>query len=739
MAEYNTELIPEEGAEGVGVAVAKMLEEVLKYREEIKFAERCNRFYQLRRNKHWKSNNPALKLVSANLLGSHHQKTVNMLTDNNPTFNAVQAGELEDDGQEALSLLVKTTDSWYNETEQQHHYEESVHIGELYGTVGEFMSFNDEINFPEGEIETETLDPLYYSLYPAKCRKVKKAEGFIRWYPMSVREARRKWPDQAANIMGDLSLLSKIGDERQEEQSKISSLKQIVLNSLTRWISGNKPSGTEDDSEELFVIEAWVKDYSKKDDGSPVYPGNIRRIRVCNAGEVVLDDDYNPSINHETLEDDILQKQYLYSRLPISHTHSVTDPGSPFGLADFEQLEQLNIEVNKSLSQFTMFKDRVARPKLLNPRDSGVTNDELDNKGGIVNPTNHLVAQAIRFIESPKLPTDVMAAANLYKDFFNEVAGSFADVTQGQKQGSEVIAAKAIAMLLEEASRMARGKIRNYSKMLRERGRMFLSLAQSFYDTPRYITYQKQGKDETKPVSREDLQIPGKINVVSGSTMPVSNIQRREEALALFNKGVIDQEELLKKLDWDNYSDVIERMQKGPIGEYIEKLGMIGVPPEILQMFQKIAELDEKELEKMLKAGELPQFMGLVQELLQGQPEPAPDPAMAKVQGELQLKAQQNQIDAQKVQTDTAKAQAEIQLIEEKMETERVERELKIQEGAIKVEGLKLDNENMKIQKALAVAKIKQIQKGGNPEGGRNDKGGYDEKGMKSNNKKVEA
>ena len=733
-APISTEILPPEGSEGVGIGIIDMLSEILKYREEIKFAERCNRYYQLRRNKHWKNANSSIKLLSANLLGSHHQKTVNMLTDNNPTFNAVQAGELGEDGQELLSLLVKVTDSWYNETEQQHHFEESVHTGELYGTVGEYMSFNPDINFPDGEVETETLDPLYYSLYPPKVRTVEKAEAFLRWYPMTVRKARREWPKEAGNITGDLSLLSEIGDERKEEMSKASSIKQIVLNALTRWISGDKPSG--DESEELFIIEGWVKDYSEKD-GKPAYPGNIRRVRVCNAGNIVLDDEYNPSINPE-LKDDILQKQYLYSRLPVSHTHSVTDPNGPLGFADYEQLEQLNIEVNKSLSQFTMFKDKVARPKLINPRDSGVTNEEMDNRTGIINPTNHLVAQAIKFVAPPQIPTDIMAAAGLYKDFFNEVAGSFNDVMQGQKQGSEVIAAKAIAMLLEEASRMVRGKTRNYSKMLRERGRMFHSLAQSFYKRPRYITFQKNGVDETQEITRELLQFDGKINVVSGSTMPVSTIQRREEAISLAKMNMIDQTELLKKLDWDNYADVIERMQKGPIGEYLDKLAMLGVPEELLQLFQQMSGMEEKEIEKALKDGTMAPFMEILEILSSEKPEQPPDPEMVKVQVEQQDKEQKNQIEAQKVQILAEKTQADINLVNEKIETERVERDLKIQEGAIKVEGLKLDNENMKVTKALAIAKIQEIKQGGKADiKARDDKGGYDERGMKSNNKET--
>lgn len=756
------ELVPPKGSEGVGIAVIDMLDQILQYREELKIAEKFNRYYKLRRNKHWKNKNKKISLVSANLLGAHHSKTVNMLTDNNPTFNAIQAGEMDQDGEEKLSLLVKTTDSWWTETEQQHAFEESVSTGELYGMVGEFMSFDQDINFPEGDVDTETLDPLYFSCFPPKCRKVEKSEAMLRWYPMTVREARRKWPKAAADLQGDETLLSEIGDERHDENSKSTSQKRTVLSSLTRWLSGSSQSSGDTEAEELFVVEAWVKDYTQDEHGEPLYPGNIRCIKVANAGEVVLDDAYNPSLNTE-LGIDINIKNYLFARFPFSMTQSVTDTTSPFGFADFEQLEQLNVEMNKTMSQFTLFKNKAFRLKLVNPKDSGVTNEELDDLPGVVNPTNHLVAQSLRYIDPPKLSTDIPMALSLYKDMFHEIAGSFQDATQGQKAGSEVIAAKAIAMLLEEAARMARGKIRNYSKMLRERGRMFLALAQSWYDTDRYITFQKQGKDVTQVVNREVLQIPGKINVVNGSTMPVSLIQRREEAISLFKMGVIDQEELLKSFDWDNRKDVVARMQQGPLGQFLEKMGMIGVPKQILEAFKKLGQWDEKEIERGLKEGKVQPFMQMIQAIMQqGQQQPEkPDPEMIK----LQIEGRKAQADITEKQAKAQAIMADIELTKQKIETEIVERQ-------VKQFGMKLDQENIRIEKAKAVANIQNMQqtskltkvktasdiaeRAHNEREGvatrehqqsedaqnrqerklqmRDDKGGYDERGMKSNN-----
>lgn len=755
----DTELIPPAGSDGVGVAVTEMMNQILDYREDMKFAERCVRFYKYRKAEHWNTKNKDLNLLSVNLLGSHHQKTVNMLTDNNPTFNAVPGGDLGDSAQEQLSLLENVTDSWWIDTEQQNVFEESVHVGELYGTVGEHVYFDVSVNFPYGEVVTETLDPLYVSLYPPKCRKIEKAEAVLRWYPMSVREAKRRWPEVADQLKGDLSLIEEIGDDRHDETTEGRKSWTVLISSITKWVSQSEKRPQEHDADELFIIECWVKDYSQAG-GKPVYPGNIRRVRVTNGGKVVLDDDYNPTLNPE-LPPDVHQSTYLYSRFPFSYIQPVIDPASPFGISDFEQLEKLNVEFNKTMTQFTLFKDKTSRPKLLNPKDSGVTNDELNNMVGIARPTNYMVGQAIRYIDPPQMSADIISGLNLYKDLFNEVAGSFNDVMQGRKQGSEVIAAKAIAMLLEEASRMARGKIRNYSKMLRERGRMFVALAQNWYDTPRFVKFQNGGEEQVRPVTRNELQISGKINIVSGSTMPVSNIQRREEVLSLLQAGVVDQEYVLEKFNVDNYKDIIKRMQQGPLGQYLQKLSMIGIPQPLLQLFQQIGQMDEKQIQQALETGQIPQFGQLLQQLAgQTQPEqPNPEAVKNQIEGrKVQIQEQKTQtdamlnqariqIDSQKAQAEIAKVQAEIELIKQRIETEIVERQ-------VKAAGVELDRENIRIQKAQAVAgiqaqenvhKVDKIKTAASlmrqKEGSevqrqemRQDKGGYDERGMKSNN-----
>ncbi len=678
------ELLPPADHPEVGLRVAELLTECLDSREDLGKPKEWTRFYELRKNKHWKAKSGTkLNLVSANLLGSHHQKTVNMLTDNNPTFNSIQTGELAEDSEEGVEILSKTGAHWWGETEQQHRLETSVSTGETYGTVGEKASFNPDIDKPNGEVEIETIDPFYICMYPPRCKEIEKAEGLFHIWPMTTREARRRWEEKADDIQGDLELLSELGDERENAPSEQNGITTTLLNSVVRFLSGSK-SAARDDSDETIVIEGWVKDHSVDGNGDPLYIGNIRRVMCCSGGNVVLSDDNNPSINPDLEEEDKI-KSYLFNRFPFSWTQSVTDPDSPFGMADYEQLAALNLEINKTLSQFTRYKDKATRLKLINPKNSGVTNQELDNIEGIIRPTNHVVAQAIRYMDGPKVPADIVTALSVYKDLFHEVSGTFSDVNQGRNGGSDVIAYKAIAALLEEATRMLKGKIRNYSKMIRERGRMYISLAQNFYHTDRYISFKKDGKDQVKAVSGELLRsIPGKITVVSGSTMPVSQIQKREEALALYDKRVIDQEELLKCMDWPERMDVIKRMQAGPLGEFLSKLGMIGVPKEMLQYFHKLGQTETKELEKLVKAGEVVTFQKMIQEMMSGGQQQQPNPEMIAQQ----IEGAKAQADIQLTNAKIREVEVKIALEQEKIATERLEQQ-------IKIKGVGFDEEKM--------------------------------------------
>lgn len=726
------ELLPPEGDPNVGYAAFSILAEIIEDKESHGLIDKWNRAAELTRNKHWKQKSGQPGLVTANLLFAHRQRTVNMLTDNNPTFNVSRLGGEADEG--FSDKVLKLAEFWWGDQEQQSVFEKSVGNGEESGACVEKAIFNPDLEMG-GEVEILNVPLFNFGVYPVETTDIRKTDAIVHYYPMSVREAMRKWPDKADKIRGDADVLKEIGDLRREiagagfkkggynttynEGTSSFAMKfpfQFAANTMRKIL--NMVGGTEQ-GDKLLMLEIWVKDYTKVPDGEPFeqddvvvqaykskYSGNIRMVQTCNAGQVVLSDRNNPSINPNIPEEKSINS-YLYDKFPFSIAQSITDTVSIFGMSDYEQLEQLNIEVDKTMSQLTTFKDKSSRLKVINPKDSGVPNDHFTNMPGILNPVNAMVGQGIRYMENPPIPAELVNVLDIYQNLFFIIAGSF-DFEQAKEGGKDVIAYKAIAALIERASTFLKGKIRNYSKLIRERGRMYISLAQNWYTEERWITYDDGGETETMPIVGTDLLFPAKISVVSGSTMPRAKVQEREEAIALSQMGKIDDEELFKRLDWPDRKNLIKRMRQGPIGMFLEKLGEIGMPPALIQIMQGISQMDDKALDREMKEGSIPDMRQVLIGVLSGQQPPNPK---------------------------LEKAQAEVALINAKIQTEQVNQ-------MVALSGVQLDTESIKQNWVKIAAMIKdqdhkQFIDGVNEGYRYNEGSGGDIKGIKSDNKRL--
>lgn len=726
-------IIPPEGDKKVGPAIFQLLHKVVKDKQDIGLHGRIQRNHQLKMGEHWKQTGTGVPLVVVNLLWNHIQKNQNLLCDNNPVFNVAKVGEIPLDQEDSIDLIQRTAEHWWNEQEQQAVFEDTVNFGEEYGATIEYTRFNKDLEFAMGEVETLNVDPLFFGFYPPELknpRELQKCDALFFFYPMSIREIKRTWPETSGKVKADEDLIQELGDERRavghqaDSESKFFGALITIASEIKQML--NFKFGTDGKEDEALVVECWCKDYTEdeveQEDGAteqqfqPKYPGYIRRIITCNGGKVVLSDDPNPSINPTLIKErpEDARNCYLYDKYPFYMRNSCRDTSNAWGFADIEQLEKLNVEVNKCFSQLTLIKDRKARSKIVNPMDSGVDNDEFTNTAGIIRPSNSMVAAGIRYLTFDGDLADFVQSIELYKDIFYTIAGTF-ELDQAATPGKNVIAYKAIAALIEQASTMRKGKIRSYSAMIRERGRAYISLAQNWYTEDRWITYKKDGSSESQKITREDLLYPVKLTVVTGSTLPVSKVQKREEAIVLFDKGVIDQEALLEDLDWTNRKSILERMKAGPFGVLSNRLLDLQMPDPLAQYITELGMMDDKDFQRAAEKGELPPFPQVLEQVVTGEQPPNPEQDMK--QQESRAKALESSKKAEKID-------AEIALINEKIKTERVEQ-------YVKMEGVNLDNEEIKIRRLEAINKIatdkaKELNKPG--------KAGYNEKGMKSNN-----
>lgn len=721
--ETSNELIPPEGDKDVGYKVFTVLSEIVEHKEQAGLNDKWNRAAELTRNKHWKQKSGKPGLVTANLLFSHRQRTVNMLTDNNPTFNVSPIGSSANE--DFAEKLLRLSEYWWLEQEQQSIFEMSVGSSEEMGSCVEKVFFNPDCEI-NGEVETINIPLFNIGFYPTSTLNPKKAEAILHYYSMSLREARRRWPEVADKISSDDDILKQIGDNRQEiaggDKEKNGSYLSTFLSTVKNIMSSS--SGSAEGSDEVLIVECWVKDYTQipigdpQDDSDgqikqmygPKYKGNIRCIQACNGGQLVLSDRDNPSINPNISDEEAINC-YLYDKFPFPMAQSITDSVSIFGMSDYEQLEQLNIEVDKTISQLTLMKDKASRLKIINPKDSGVPNSHFTNKPGTINPSNAMVGAGIRYMENPKIPGELVQALEIYKDLFYTVSGSF-DMEQAGGQGKNVIAYKAIAALIERSSTMLKGKIRNYSKLIRERGRMYISCAQNWYTEQRWISFEKDGESQEMAITGKDILFPARISVVSGSTMPRARVQEREEAIELFRMGAIDQEELFKRLDWPDRKNLLDRIKLGPVGAVIQRMSDMGLPPQVVQIIDQVATLDDKQFEKAMTSGQVPNIMQLLTQM-QGQPKPdyesaQKDADINKIKSEILLNAAR----AKTEQIKQVVAMAGVQFDQESL-----------RQNWAKIEAM-VDDKDMQHLIGSIDAGVKVAQASGQ----------YDEKGIKSNN-----
>jgi len=202
---------------------------------------------------------------------------------------------------------------------------------------------------------------------------------------------------------------------------------------------------------------------------------------------------------------------------------------------------------------------------------------------------------------------------------------------------------------------------------------MYISHVQNWYTEDRWIEYEEDGKAVTQKIRGDQMIIPAKLTVVTGSTLVKSRMQEANEALELFKAQAIDTEELLKKLDWPDWKQVLKRMQAGPFGAFFEKLLAMGAPEGLINLFEQVMQLDEKDFKRALEKGEIPPFETILEAIAQGgEGEPPPDPMQV--------------VEVQVKQAETQKILAEIQLIREKIETERVMQDIKVDETDLKEE-----------------------------------------------------
>jgi len=595
-SEWNLSKIPPAGDEDVGPFVWQCFEDSKDEKERLLLPERWQENHRIFRAQHWRNQNVFTRQgrhkISLGIFFSNVMRTVANITAKDPTAEVKDMDGFDD---EADSLLSSKIRAWYNETEQSRTLEKSVLSNEIYGVTFEKYRWDPDKERPD----TIVLDP--YAAFPAPgyYEDINDMPYFIHAYPMLTSDVEVMFGLNPGTVKVD-EVYSIMGEEREEHGPTPVGRSSKTQNYPSNYVAEAHPTIKPAQYREsrALVVECWIRDYSMvrvpevdQETGQAVetyqtiqkYPGAIRKITVCNQGNLVLDDRSNPNINYE-LPLEQSEQTYLFSSFPFSKANSYEDTVDIWGFSAFEQSRSLLMSLDEIISRMVQHLARATKPTLVCPQDTKISTSDISNEPGLLlRPARSDQAKGIFFLPMPELPRSAFEVFNLLISMFDRV-WAIEDVDRGEQPG-QVVAASAVQMLQERNAVLMRAKIRAVDFLVRQRGRAAISFYQNFGTKPEVVEVNEEPREVV------GVQLAGrnfKYMVESGSTYAKTMAKVQEDAIKLYQLGAIDRQALLETLNFPGWQQIIERVGEGQLAQAIQVLIQAGMPEQEAVELQEV-------------------------------------------------------------------------------------------------------------------------------------------------------
>lgn len=572
--------IPDEDQEDVKF-VMKMFHRYKKHRE--KYDRNWLHYYKMFRGDQWDGiRMPKHRQKECvNMIWQTIQSNVPLQTDVRPNIQFIPEEPTDKPFAETLN---KTAEADWERNNWLEDLTEIIYDSYLYGIGYSENGYDQTADYGLGSATFKSIDPFY--VYPdPESRDVNcdDSEGFIIAKPEPTDRVKREYPELAHLIKSDIK------DVIQSTKTALNDFQLRPSNSDRDMPDVTFLMGRDEAVDKTLVITAYLKPKETEEVEDEAEEGDVKiivkkkypfgRVIKIASGVVLEKTDHLP---------------FQHGKFPFSRLQNYILPREFYGVSEVEQLESPQRVFNKLLNASLEIMSLMGNPVWIVDTSSGVNPDQLINRTGLV--VEKEPGSEVRREIGVQLSGTALSLIDRMETWFNNVAGS-QDVSRGQTPGS-VTAASAIEQLQEAARTRIRQKQRNLDMFLRDFGRQYSEIVLEKYSQPRVFrvtndegsnqyfkmriedAYGQNGEQLKKAVVQQYSEAPDgtivpdnelknffissrfDVKVNTGSTLPFSIADKEQKSLNLFDRGIIDAEEVLKTIDYPNREAVLQRLKE---------------------------------------------------------------------------------------------------------------------------------------------------------------------------------
>lgn len=554
------------------------------------------KYYKFYRGKQWTEQRPAYRHADVyNFVMQTIRSQVPIISDARQKFEYLPENPMD---REFADIINEIAEADWQKNNWSMVLTENLYDSHIYGTALGTVVNDPSLKTGVSGIVFKSADPFYSFPDPNATDVNVNSNSFIYAEPVDVEVLKREYPDKAAYIKPDLIDIMH-GDKtelgpmrfRSPTDLKVAGegdaandvLQKDQALKMTCYIHDDEY--TEEENQESDPISGEMKlSYIQK----KKYPNGRKICRVNNIiledGPLGFDDGLFP---YAKLVNGVLPREF-------------------WGISEVEPLEGPQVIFNKVMS-FTMdVMTLMGNPIWVVPTNAEIDTDNLFNRPGlIVEPAPGV---DVHRLEGVQLQPYVLEVADKVRSYIDSISGAN-DVTRGVRPDG-ITAASAIAQLQDAANTRSREKSRFLDAYLQNIGQMYLSRLLQFTPAPRIVRItdnqnaskyfkfhvetvkDEQGNDQldasgnpvkvakvrnfiqnyqTGEISEDptenEYQIRGRfdVRVSTGSSLGFEKDRKFNQAQVLFDRGALDEVELLKAADWPDWESTWEKVKERKI------------------------------------------------------------------------------------------------------------------------------------------------------------------------------